>query len=97
MLAEKRKLWSDRWLQKGLEQGRQEGRQQGRQEGRQEGLEKAARQILTGLIVRKYGAVPDWAQARIDQAGIEQVEVWVDAIFDAETIEDLLGVVPEDD
>ena len=90
MLAEKRTLWSDRWLQKGLEQGLEQGLERGRQEGR----ENAARQMLSRQIVRKYGAVPDWAQARIDQAGIEQLETWVDAIVDAETVESLLSAAP---
>jgi len=93
MLSERIKQWPDRWIQKGLEQGLERGVRKGLELGR----EKTARRMLQGLIVRKYGSVPGWAQTRLDQAGIEQLEAWVDAILDAETLEALLGELPGDD
>ena len=61
---------------------------------RQEGLEQGTRRMLTRQMVKKYGAIPTWAQTRLDQAGPEQLETWADAILEAETLEALLSEAP---
>ena len=82
MLAERIKKWPERWRQEGLEQGLEQGREQG------------TRRMLARQIVKKYGAIPTWAQTRLDQAGPEQLETWADAILEAETLEALLSEAP---
>ncbi|WP_296696634.1 hypothetical protein [Thiocapsa sp. UBA6158] len=37
------------------------------------------------------GTVPAWAERRIDAAEIAQLDVWLDGIFDAANVEDLIG------
>ncbi|WP_168044666.1 hypothetical protein [Ectothiorhodospira sp. PHS-1] len=44
--------------------------------------------------LKKYGAIPSWAQTRLDQAGPEQLETWADAILESETLEALLSEAP---
>lgn len=43
------------------------------------------------LLNRRFGALPEWATARIDAANLKQLDTWLDQIFDAETLESLLG------
>ena len=65
-----------------VKRGRQEGRQEGLQEGRQ-----GAEATLRGLLQRKFGAVPDWADARIAQADGETLQRWTLGLLDADTVE----------
>ncbi|MCG5525885.1 Rpn family recombination-promoting nuclease/putative transposase [Ectothiorhodospira haloalkaliphila] len=90
MLAERIKKWPERWRQEGLEQGLEQGLERGLEQGREQGT----RRMLARQIVKKYGAIPTWAQARLDQAGPEQLETWADAILEAETLEALLSEAP---
>ena len=59
----------------------------GRQEGRQQSMEA----ILRGLIQRKFGAVPDWADARIAAADEALLQQWTLSILDADTVEALFA------
>ncbi len=58
-----------------------------RREGRQEG--RCA--ILTKQLRRRFGELPDWAITRLEQANTEQLELWAEQIFDAASVEALLG------
>ncbi|TVR67388.1 MAG: DUF4351 domain-containing protein [Candidatus Competibacteraceae bacterium] len=61
--------------------------QQWKQEGRQEG--EAA--LLRRLLVRRFGALPAWAEACLAQASLEQLEAWGDRVLDAATLAEVLG------
>ena len=71
----------------GIEKGRKEGQKEGRKEGRQE----EARAILRKLLARRFGKLPAWVTARLKQADTAQLEAWAEAIFDAASLEALLG------
>jgi hypothetical protein len=43
------------------------------------------------LLTRRFRPVPALAERRIDAAGIAQLDVWLDGIFDAANMEDLIG------
>nr|WP_274522011.1 DUF4351 domain-containing protein [Ectothiorhodospira lacustris] len=60
----------------------------------EQGREQGTRRMLARQIVKKYGAIPTWAQTRLEQAGPEQLETWADAILEAETLEALLSEAP---
>jgi predicted transposase YdaD len=64
-----------------------EGEAKGKAEGKAEG--KAS--TLKRLLARRFGPVPAWAERRIDAAEIAQLDVWLDGIFDAANVEDLIG------
>ena len=49
---------------------------------------------LKRLVKRRFATLPDWAARRIDAAPEAQVDAWLDAIFDASSVEDLLGAAP---
>ncbi|MBU0498704.1 MAG: Rpn family recombination-promoting nuclease/putative transposase [Gammaproteobacteria bacterium] len=83
MIAERVESWTQQWLRQGIQQGRQEGRQQGRQEGKRE---EASRMLLR-LLVRRFGPLDAATLARLEQAGLEQLEHWTDNILDAMSLE----------
>ncbi|MBF0419767.1 MAG: DUF4351 domain-containing protein [Magnetococcales bacterium] len=50
---------------------------------------KEATKILTHLLQRRFGIVPDWASERIANAEPSSLEDWSIRIFDAQTLEDV--------
>jgi predicted transposase YdaD len=67
----------------GLEKGQKEGQKEGRQE--------EARIILRKQLARRFGVLPAWAATRLERAETAQLEAWAEAIFDAASLEELLG------
>ena len=63
----------------------------GYQSIKDEGKAEAKAEDLTRLATRRFGPLPPWAGARIAAAPIEQLDGWLDDIFDARTLTDLLG------
>lgn len=63
----------------------------GREEGRQEGQREEARAILNKLLRRRFGELPAWAAARLNEAEAGQLEAWAERIFDVADVADLLG------
>ncbi|MBK1642469.1 hypothetical protein CKO12_11385 [Chromatium okenii] len=78
-------------MEKGLAEGRIEGHQEGRFEGRIEGRQAEARAILTKLLQRRFGDLPNWAIVRLQHANTEQLEAWAEQIFDAADVVTLFG------
>jgi Uma2 family endonuclease len=64
-----------------------------RDEGKVEGKIEGKAEILHRQLRRRFGAVPDWAEQRIAGASGDQLDAWLDGIFDAEGIEGLIGPV----
>ncbi len=56
-------------------------------EGKAEGKSGTLRRQLT----RRFGALPAWAAQRIAAAPEAQLDAWLDGIFDAASVADLLG------
>jgi len=63
----------------GERRGHKAGVQQGRQEERLE--------LLRRLLARKFGPLPQWAEARLAQADAADLLGWSDRVLDAETLE----------
>ena len=55
--------------------------------GRQEGESR----LLRRLLVRRFGPLPGWAEERLAQASIEQVEEWGDRVLEAASLTEVLG------
>ena len=64
-------------------EGKAEGKAEGETEGRAESLKR--------LLVRRFGPLPVWATHRIDAAPVAQLDAWLDGIFDAASVEGLIG------
>jgi hypothetical protein len=77
-----------------LEAVRAEGRQEGHAVGRQEGRRETRIEDLKRLLTRRFGELPAWAIARVEGATLDRLEVWLDEILDAATLEALLDAPP---
>ena len=69
----------------GIEKGSEKGRKQGLEAGRA----SEARAILTRLLVRRFGSLPAVVEAKIERAGIGQLEAWADQVLDAGSLEEM--------
>jgi Putative transposase, YhgA-like/Domain of unknown function (DUF4351) len=83
MLATRAETWKQQWLQEGEQRGRQEGEQRGRREG-----EVA---LLVRLLEQRFGVLPGWARDRIATGDAVALEQWGLRVFDAGSLEDVLG------
>lgn len=80
MLEETVDGWVRKWKRDGLREGRREGRKEGRIE------------LLERLLARRFGEpLPPWVRPHLQAADIERLDAWALAIFDAGSLEDLLG------
>jgi predicted transposase YdaD len=70
---------------------RKRGIAMGLEEGRSEGIVQGKRQVLLTLIARRFGTVPEWAEESVGNFSAEELDTAITRIFDAATIEQLLG------
>ena len=56
-----------------------------------EGKAEGKASTLKRLLARRFKVLPPWAATRIDAATLPQLETWLDGIFDADSIEALIG------
>ena len=78
----------------GKAEGRDEGWAEGRNEGWAKGKAEGKAEDLKRLLKRRFNTLPPWAAQRIDAASIAQLDAWLDAIFDAQGLEALIGSEP---
>lgn len=67
------------------------GRQAGLEKGRDEGLRTGARNALLRQLRARFGALPEAAEARIQAADTAQLDVWIDRVLTAATLDEVLG------
>ncbi|HYN78090.1 MAG TPA: DUF2887 domain-containing protein [Lamprocystis sp. (in: g-proteobacteria)] len=58
----------------------------GKAEGKADGLKR--------LLKRRFGVLPRWAVLRLDSAAMDQLDGWLEGIFEAQSLEGLLGPKP---
>jgi hypothetical protein len=80
-------------LQKGLQKGRQEGWRDGRQDGLQKGLQKGEKQLLKRQLTKRFGVLPPDIDDRLRALTTQQLEAAGERIFDAASVDDVLGDV----
>src|SRR5690606_36581141 len=73
-------IWKEQYRQRFLQEGRVEGRVGGRVEGEL--------QVLSRLLVRRFGTLPESALIRLKRAQAEQLELWAERVLDADSLED---------
>ena len=56
-----------------------------------EGKAEGRASTLKRPLERRFEVLPAWAAARLDAATLPQLETWLDGIFDADSIETLIG------
>jgi len=62
--------------------------------GEKMGRQQEALELLTKQLRRRFGRLPRWANDRLRQADLKQLETWAENIFDAKELTDLLGPKP---
>ncbi|WP_157817583.1 DUF2887 domain-containing protein [Candidatus Thiodictyon syntrophicum] len=62
--------------------------------GKAEGEVKGKADGLKRLLKRRFGVLPRWAVVRLDAAAMAQLDGWLEGIFEAQSLEDLLGPRP---
>jgi len=81
------------------EEGRREGRQEGRREGRREGLEEGARdaerELLTRLLVMRFGPLEQGVHERLVSSTAAQRRAWSERLFDAADLDAVFDSDPE--
>ena len=60
------------------------------EEWKQQGISEGETKLLRRQLVRRFGPLPAWAEARLKQAGEDDLEVWADRVLDGTTLEDVL-------
>ena len=58
---------------------------------RQASEQKCEAKILTRLLQRRFGNLPEWANEKIAKAELPSLEEWSLRIFDAQSLDDLFS------
>ena len=66
------------------------GLAEGLEKGRKEGLEQGEQKLLRQQMKKRFGPIPEWADAKLSSLPIDGIEALGDRIFDVSTLEDLL-------
>ena len=95
MLSENIRKWQERVIEesrrKAVEEVLQEGKQKGLEEGRQKGLEEGKALLLRKQLEKRFGPLPDWAEARLEQVASDELERWAIRLLDAVRLEDVFS------
>ncbi len=75
----------------GREEGKELGREEGKELGREEGKKLGIEQVLRSLLVRRFGALPAEADARLRTADAATIERWSLQLLDARRLEDVFA------
>ena len=65
----------------------QEAQAKGIEQGVQQGFER----MLSSQLARRFGALPDWALARLHSASVEALERWSARVLDASSLDDVFA------
>ncbi len=71
----------------GEAKGRTEGEAKGRTEGEAKGRTEGEARLLRKLLVRRFGPLPAWAEARLTGAEPMRLEAWAERVLEAATLE----------
>ena len=84
-LAERFDQWAQKYEQKGIEQGIE----QGIERGIERGIEKGEALVLQKLLTKRFGTLPRELVIAISAASAAQIDVWVDRVLDAASLEEV--------
>jgi hypothetical protein len=62
----------------------------GLQEGRQEGKQEGELNLFRHLLVKRFGPIPAWAEQRLAQCPVDEIERLGERFFDVSSLEELL-------
>ena len=59
----------------------------GIEKGLQQGLQQGEVIMLKRLLTRRFGPLPTWAEQRLEQASLQELEGWADRVLEAQRLE----------
>lgn len=71
--------------------GKAKGKAEGEIKGEIKGKIEGKIELLKRIVIRRFGPLPYWANERIESANMERLESWVEMIFEAQSIDELLS------
>ncbi|WP_420584040.1 Rpn family recombination-promoting nuclease/putative transposase [Ruegeria sp.] len=72
-------------------EGEAKGEARGIAKGEAMGLAKGRKQDLIRLLERRFGALSEADRARIEGAGLDQLDAWIDRVLDAKSLKAVFG------
>ncbi|MBF0133139.1 MAG: DUF4351 domain-containing protein [Magnetococcales bacterium] len=60
-------------------------------DGEKDGKKTGKAKMITRLLQRRFGTMPDWASEKIAQAELPSLEEWSLRILDAQSLEDVFS------
>jgi hypothetical protein len=91
MLAERVIEWTAQWKEEGRQEGWKEGMQTGMQTGIQTGIQTGKAQLLQEQLASRFGPLPDWALARLQQSSEAELGRWCLRIFNYSSLQEILN------
>ncbi len=88
-LADRFDQWAQQYEQKGMQAGMQAGLQAGMQKGIEQGIEKGEALVLQKQLTKRFGPLPADRSAQIGAASAAQIDVWVDRVLDAQSLDEV--------
>jgi predicted transposase/invertase (TIGR01784 family) len=85
------KKYYNQGLEQGVQQGLEQGVQQGKQQGVQQGVVQGELRVLSRLLRKRFGELPEWAEQMLKEASGAMLEVWSERILTAVTLEDVFA------
>ena len=71
--------------------GIEKGVKLGEARGEARGVVKGEANLLLRQLARRFGPVPEWVSARLNQANTDLLETWGDRVLDAQSLEEVFG------
>jgi hypothetical protein len=79
------------WERRGIEKGVILGKQEGIEQGVEQGVRQGEALFLKGLLVHRFGSLPEWAERRLAKASREELERWGKRVLEARTLEEVFA------
>lgn len=78
-------------LERAFEEATNQGLNQGIRQGLSQGISQGLGQALRRLLTQRFGALTQDTEARLSNAGLQQLESWMDRVLNARSIDDALA------
>ena len=89
MFGDRLEIWAEGLKAEAKTEGEQVGVQKGVLIGVQKGKIEGEMLILQRLLAKRFGAIPADTVSLISNASVEDIERWVDRVFDAKQLSDI--------
>ena len=66
----------------------------GIEKGLQQGIQQGEVIVLKRQLTRRFGPLPEWAEQRLEQASLQELEGWAERVLEAPRLEDVFATTP---